>query len=183
MPAHAPYPEVLQPCLHRQVWKEKSLRRVLDRLRAGGAPVFIKPASGWKRFTGFIPEHADDYRLSAVSKNIEVWVSEPIQLLSEWRVYVLRAKIHEITFCDHGGDPALRPDLREIEAAVDTLHHHHLAPAGFVIDFGLTSQGQTALIEMNDGFSFGAYQGVSAQTYWDINWVRWQELVSAAVQV
>ncbi|MFZ6770660.1 ATP-grasp domain-containing protein [Undibacterium sp. Di26W] len=183
LPEHTPYPEVLAPWLYRKVWKEKSLRRVLDRLGADGAPVFIKPASGWKRFTGFIAKNPEDYRLSAVSKNMQVWVSEPIQFLSEWRVYVLRGEIQDIKFCDHGGDPALRPGLHEIESAVNTLRDHRLAPAGFVIDFGITSKGQTALIEMNDGFSFGAYDGVSAQIYWDINWARWDELVSAQLTV
>ncbi|MFZ3002766.1 MAG: hypothetical protein WA071_20790 [Undibacterium umbellatum] len=47
----------------------------------------------------------------------------------------------------------------------------------FCIDFGVTPQGKTALIEMNDGFSFGAYDGLSERIYWDITWARWREIL------
>jgi len=177
LPPHIPYPEVLTPWLYRKVWQEKSLRRVLERMQDGGSALFIKPVSGWKRFTGFVPEYADDYRFNGVSRNIPVWVSEPVTFVSEWRVYVLNGKIQDVKFCDHGGDSDIRPDLNEINRALSALVDARVAPAGFAIDFGVTAQGHTALIEMNDGFSFGAYDGLPAKTYWDITWARWQEIL------
>lgn len=36
--------------------------------------------------------------------------------------------------------------------------------AGYVIDFGVLDTGEIALIELNDGFSFGAYMA-SPQKY------------------
>lgn len=177
LPEHTPYPEVLKPWLYRKVWQEKSLRRVLDRLENGGPRVFVKPVFGWKRFTGFVPEYADDYRFNGISKNMPVWVSEPVTFVSEWRVYVLHGKIQDIKFCDHGGDATMQPDLSDIEKALQALLDAQIAPAGFAIDFGVTDQGNTALIEMNDGFSFGAYDGLSAKIYWDITWARWGEIL------
>ncbi|BBB65844.1 hypothetical protein UNDYM_1591 [Undibacterium sp. YM2] len=176
LPQHTPYPEVLKPWLYRKVWQEKSLRRVLDRLQNGGPRLFIKPVSGWKRFTGFVPDFADDYRFNGVSKSMPVWVSEPVTFVSEWRVYVLHGEIQDIKLCDHGGDAQVTPDLNEIEKALQALLDAHIAPSGFAIDFGVTAQGHTALIEMNDGFSFGAYDGLSAKIYWDITWARWQDI-------
>ena len=181
LPEHTPYPEVLKPWLYRKVWQEKSLRRVLDRLENGGPRVFVKPVSGWKRFTGFVPEFADDYRFNGVSKSMPVWVSEPVTFLSEWRVYVLYGKIQDIKLCDHRGDATMRPDLNEIERALQALLNAQIAPDGFAIDFGVTKQGNTALIEMNDGFSFGAYDGLSAKIYWDITWARWRQILLVGV--
>ncbi|MES2039687.1 MAG: ATP-grasp domain-containing protein [Pseudomonadota bacterium] len=177
LPEHTPYPEALTPWLYRKVWQEKSLRRVLDRLKEGGPGLFVKPVSGWKRFTGFVPDFADDYRFNGVSKSMPVWVSEPVTFVSEWRVYVLHGKIQDIKLCDHGGDANVRPDLNEIEKALQTLLDAQIAPDGFAIDFGVTQHGETALIEMNDGFSFGAYDGLSAKIYWDITWARWREIL------
>ena len=178
LPDHIPYPEILQHWLHRKVWKEDSLRNVLDQLAEGGPKVFVKPASGWKRFTGFVLEFPDDYRLSGISKRLPVWVSEPVTFVSEWRAYVCRGSIADMRFSDFGGDRTREPDYQAIEQAVATLHNAGQAAAGFVIDFGVLPTGQTALIEMNDGFSFGAYDGLPAKTYWEVSLARWGELAS-----
>ncbi|MMZ69751.1 hypothetical protein D1872_326510 [compost metagenome] len=52
------------------------------------------------------------------------------------------------------------------------------APAGYAVDFGVLSTGQTALVELNDGFSIGAYDGIEAGLYWEVIQARWQELIS-----
>ena len=49
--------------------------------------------------------------------------------------------------------------------------------AGFGIDFGLLSTGETALVEMNDGFALGAY-AISARDYTDLLIARWEELMA-----
>lgn len=176
-PEHTPYPDVLTPWLHRRVWKEPRLRNVLDALDNGRGPLFIKPAKGWKRFTGFVTDYSDDPRFNGVSKNIPVWVSEPVNFVSEWRAYVLNGVVLAIKFADHGGDRNVTLDTSEVEVAVATLIQAGQAPAGFVIDFGVTQDGLTALIEMNDGFSFGAYDGLSVDDYWNITSARWFELI------
>jgi hypothetical protein len=52
------------------------------------------------------------------------------------------------------------------------------APAGYGIDFGLLSSGETALIELNDGYSLGSYDLDSAD-YTDLLIARWEELVGS----
>jgi len=178
VPAHTPYPDVLKPWLHRQVQRRTHLRDVLDDLNKGGRRVFVKPADGWKRFTGFVAESSDLFYFNGASKNTAVWVSDPIEIVSEWRAYVAHGEVLDIRFADHGGDRSVVPDGGVIHAAVAQLVAAGVAPAGFVIDFGVLKSGQTALIEMNDGFSFGAYGGVSARTYWAVAGARWRELMS-----
>jgi hypothetical protein len=151
--------------------------RLRDALRNAQGPIFIKPAKGWKRFTGFVVDHADDPRFNGASKNLPVWTAEPVTLLSEWRAYVAYGTVRAIQFADHGGARAVRPDESSIHAAVATLVSAGIAPAGFVIDFGVDTNGRTLLIEMNDGFSVGAYDGLDADAYWAVTAARWFEMM------
>lgn len=57
------------------------------------------------------------------------------------------------------------------------LHSADQAPAAFAIDFGVLTDGQTALVELNDGFSIGTY-GLSGELYADFTAARWAELVA-----
>ena len=177
VPKHNPYPDVLTEFLRRKVWRQDRLRDVLAERDKGGSRVFVKPADGWKRFTGFVVEFSSDYRFNGASKNSPVWVSEPIEFVSEWRGYVANGQLLDVRFADHGGDKSVKVDMNVVENAVAKLVLSNETPAGFVIDFGVTSKGETALIEMNDGFSFGAYDGVNAQTYWNVTTARWFELL------
>ncbi|KWW32410.1 MULTISPECIES: ATP-grasp domain-containing protein [Cupriavidus] len=177
LPAHTPYPASLGHLLYRQVRKLPSLNEALALLRAGHR-LFIKPADGWKRFTGFVAEFEDDYRFNGASRSKPVWACDPVRFISEWRAYVADGIILEVRFADHGGDRGEAPDLAVIRQAVALLAAHADTPAGYVIDFGVLESGKTALIEMNDGFSFGAYDGVAAETYWKVTVRRWQELTA-----
>ena len=48
-------------------------------------------------------------------------------------------------------------------------------PAGCALDFGVTEDGRTLLIEMNDGYSLGTY-GLEATLYARLLTARWAEL-------
>jgi hypothetical protein len=67
--------------------------------------------------------------------------------------------------------------LPTIDQALAAYRASGEAPAAYGIDFGVLSDGQTALIEANDGYSLGAYQ-IGATAYTDVLLTRWQELVS-----
>ena len=179
LPEHVPYPPALAHLLYRRVERLVSMREARARLTAGER-LFIKPADGWKRFTGFVAEFPDDYRFGGVSRSCPVWVSSPVRFVSEWRAYIARGALLELRFADHGGDRGAEPDRTIIEAAIATLTRAG-APAGYVIDFGVLATGETALIEMNDGFSFGAYDGLPARVLWAITVCRWQELIGATM--
>jgi hypothetical protein len=177
LPLHAPYPTALGHLLYRDVRKLPALSDA-HALLAAGRRVFIKPADGWKRFTGFVAEFADDYRFNGVSRAKPVWVSDPVRFVSEWRAYVADNAVMDVRFADHGGDRDAKPDISVIREAVALLAEHPATPAGYVIDFGVLDTGETALIEMNDGFSFGAYDDVTPEAYWSVTVSRWQELVA-----
>jgi len=178
LPEHTPYPAALTHLLYRQVKRLPALRDAKALLDAGQR-LFIKPAEGWKRFTGFVAEFSDDHRFAGASKSDPVWVSEVLHLKSEWRAYVVGDRVLDVRLADFGGAPTTGPDMDVIAEAVALLHEAQMAPAGYVIDFGVTTAGQTVLIELNDGFSFGAYDGVPAEIYWKVTQARWQQLTAA----
>jgi hypothetical protein len=180
LPIHAPYPDVLSHLLHREV---RYLDALLDAksMVARGERLFIKPADGWKRFTGFVAESESDYRFGGASNWKPVWISEPVEFVSEWRVYVTGPDILDIRFSDHGGDKTIRPEPAVIVDAVSALYDAGKSLAGYCIDFGVLKDGRTALIEMNDGFSFGAYDGLPSEVYWKVTTARWAEMVNTPV--
>lgn len=181
LPEHKPYPLALEYMLYRDILRLMRLRDAKDML-AQGHRLFVKPA-GWKRFTGFVAEFPDDHRFNGASNSIPVWISTPVTFLSEWRVYVADDVILDVRFVDHGGDRRITPNMAMITGAVEELARTGIAPRGYVIDFGVLDNsptncgGVTALIEMNDGFSFGAYDGLQSETLWVVTLNRWMELV------
>jgi hypothetical protein len=180
LPEHNPYPDCLRDMLYREVKRLPKLRdakAIID----SGKELFVKSATH-KRFTGFVATHSADLRFSGASNSTPVWISEPVTILSEWRAYVANGRIlsiakapcelpHHLRFFKN-----VEPDVRVIHEAVARLTEAG-APAGYVIDFGVLRTGQTALIEMNDGFSFGVYSALKPMDYLSLVANRWLELV------
>ncbi len=168
------YPEPIRHHLHRRVW-ESNLGREKARFRQGSMrPTFIKPRGRQKRFTGFVFD--SDYgfqRVYGISRREAVYCSEVVEWTSEYRVYVCNGEILSI---DHyEGDPEARLDREVVEEAIASLEMAGRAFAGFGIDFGVLSSGETALVEMNDGFALGAYS-IDGKNYTDLLLARWIEL-------
>lgn len=178
IPAPDDYPASLAPFLKRRVWKsvlgEVERRFFVD----GGAPVFAKPSSRRKSFTGRVFATAGDFMsVGATSRRQEVWCSEVVTWRSEYRVYVVD---DDIVGMDHyGGSTDVAPDMSTIDAALKSYRDAGQAPSAYGIDFGVLSTGETALVEANDGYALGAYS-VDAKPYTDLVTRRWAELLSMA---
>lgn len=169
------YPEAIWDLLYREVKALRSLREAKQMLDKGQT-LFIKPAH-LKRFTGFVTCDSMDPRFNGVSDSIPVWVATPVQWLSEWRSYVY----HGAVLCTKpapGADKSIIPDFAVIYAAVEQLSDEG-APDGYAIDFGVLATGETALVEMNDGFSIGAYgDRMKPNDYWSVITARWWQLIA-----
>ncbi|MGM7644396.1 ATP-grasp domain-containing protein [Nocardia sp. JW2] len=46
------------------------------------------------------------------------------------------------------------------------------------MDFGVLANGDTALVEVNDGYALGAYR-IAADHYTELVMARWRELLGA----
>jgi hypothetical protein len=169
------YPASLAPYLHRRIWKStlgEVERRVFE---YSGQPVFVKPAERRKSFTGrVVGPSSGDAPIGAVSRRQEVWCSEVVDWISEYRVYVID---DEIVGVDHyAGDPGVSLDMGKVAEALSAYRKSGEAPSAYGIDFGVLHNGESALVEANDGYALGAYE-IAAKPYTDLLIRRWQELL------
>ena len=100
----------------------------------------------------------------------EVYCSEVVKFEAEWRCFVRYGQILSVR--QYKGDWRRHYDPEVIENAVKEFRS---APAGYAIDFGLTDDGRTLLIEFNDGYALGCY-GLFYIDYAKLLSARWAEL-------
>jgi hypothetical protein len=170
------YPASLESLLHRRIWRS-TLGNLESSLLSGmmTQSVFAKPANRCKRFTGFIiHDEGDLYGVGNVSRREQIFCAEVVSWLSEYRIYVVKSKVRSVDF--YSGNPEIKIDENVVEQAIDMLDQSQESYAGYAVDFGVLSSGETALIEMNDGFAIGAYQ-INSQDYTDLILSRWEELL------
>ena len=64
------------------------------------------------------------------------------------------------------------PDMKVVQQMADDFEN---APKAYCLDVGVLSTGETALIEVNDGFSIGKYD-MPKDMYANVLITRWNEL-------
>ena len=163
-------PKELLPFLGRNVW-ESTLGEIR---KLHKTPVFIKPLYGLKSFTGYVvTDFKDLIRSAEFNDDFAVLAQDAIKLQSEWRVYVIGKEVKGIGHYN-SGNPIAFPDQTFI---TETIEAYTSSPASYGIDFGVTSNNETVLIEVNDGFGLGNY-GIVDYQYARFLEARWDELVS-----
>ncbi len=142
--------------------------------------VFIKPNWPPKSFDCYILSASNeiaDETVKIADDESPVWVSELVTFLSEWRYYIARGAIVGAARYDDGLDDAPVPDFDVVNAAVLEMNQDAATPAGYVLDFGVLSDGRTALVEANDGWAVGLYSGdIKRFAYLDMLLARWQQI-------
>lgn len=135
-------------------------------------PVFIKPYKEIKAFTGFV---VDDPRLISLFSDRfegEILVQDVIDIVSEYRVYIKGDRI--IGVCNYSGDPLIFPDPIFIQECVD-FSVKIIDNLSFALDFAVLANGETTLIEANDGWAIGNY-GVEPYYYYLFVRDRWLQM-------
>lgn len=175
-PENIDYPDELMSFLRRRV--RRSTIREAHRLIVDDRfdpPIFIKPVTGHKEFTGHVlAVYRDMIRTagwSSEEQDTPVWMSDVVEFVAEWRYFVHRGEI--VGVGHYHGDPLRAPDPTVVRTAVAAYTR---SPAAYTIDFGVLTDDTTALVEVNDGFSFGCY-GLNPYPHAQMLATRWQELV------
>ena len=168
MPKTIDYPESLKNFLGRKIWQS-----TLGEVRNSTNKVFIKPVEH-KLFTGFVFDCSwpSRKRVVTIPDDTAVWVSECIEMDSEYRCIILYGEIIDVR--RYKGDWSKVPDREVVENAVKCFEDSGEAPACYTLDFAVNSIG-TMLVEANDGFSFGHY-GMSSVAYATCLAARWKQL-------
>jgi len=161
------YPEEILPWLCRKVW-----RSTLGEVRASTGHVFVKPVRH-KLFTGFVwtASRQDRMRLAPYNNDDEVWVSEVVEFVSEYRCFVHDEALVGVRH--YKGDWFTALSYSAVGSAVIKFRS---APRAYSLDFGVTKGGQTILVEANDSFALGSY-GLQSVLYARMIEARWSELM------
>lgn len=161
------YPEELKEFLGRKVWTSK-LSVIAN--NPDNWNVFIKPVED-KRFTGVVVRSTKDLiGCGTCGEDTDILCSEVVNFVSEWRCFVRYGRILDIR--RYRGDWRKHFDPKIVESVVANFKS---APKGYAVDFGLTENGQTLMIEVNDGYSLG-YYGLFNLDYAKLLSARWAEL-------
>lgn len=161
------YPEELKKYLGRKIW-QTTMSVVSNDPTCW--PVFVKPLED-KQFTGVVVRSTKDLvGCGLVGVDQDVYCSEIVDFVAEWRCFVRYGRILSVR--PYKGDWRCHYDADVIENAVK---EYVTAPNGYAIDFGLTKDGRTLLIEVNDGYALGCY-GLFYLDYAKLLSARWAEL-------
>lgn len=147
------YPNSLKDFLRREI--STTSKRFISPRRY---PIFLKPKLNTKSFTGFVAEDAADYRLNFVKSNIPLYISEVVEWVSEWRIYIQEPFRHET--CHYNGDYNIVPDYKTVGKMIEVIYQNNLYPV--ILDVGVLSSGETALVELNQAYSVGLYSDNNA---------------------
>lgn len=166
-------PKGLEKYAGRRIYKS-TIGEVLYRIK-NKEKVFIKPILA-KQFPAQVVESLP--LITYVGQNYEdtmdCWVSEVVVFVSEYRLFLHNK---QLIGCKHyWGDFKISLNWTIVEEALKSLESQ---PAGWCLDFGVTSTGDTLLIESNDGYSIGNY-GLDGLDYAKLLRERWYELVNSS---
>ena len=161
------YLDELKKYLGRRIWKTKMSEVNSDPAKW---PVFVKPVED-KQFTGVVVNSPKDLIGCGIAGvNQDVYCSEAVDFEAEWQCFVRYGRILDVR--PYKGDWRKHFDPNVIENAV---RDYQSAPKGYAADFGLTRDGRTLLVEINDGYSLGCY-GLFYIDYAKLLSARWAEL-------
>lgn len=138
-------------------------------------PCFIKP-NKIKAFTGFVvtgnPLLDVGFENMTYGYDGDVYMEEVLDIISEYRVYVRRGQIKAIKH--YLGDSFLSLDRATVLSCVHKSRCFN--QVAYTLDFGITKDGNTVLIEANDAWSIGNY-GLIPDIYFNLIADRWFQIL------
>lgn len=157
-PEYLGYPQELNKYLGRKI-----IETVFEDAHRHEYPFFIKPAKGVKKFTGALIEAGRQLGFLRAFDKVEdfdpIYLSEPINFISEYRCFVHENKL--IGIKHYSGNFKLFPDMEIIEEMINTYTSSNCA---YTLDVGITEEGKTLLVEVNDMWAIGSY-GMDSRAY------------------
>ncbi|SHL23946.1 ATP-grasp domain-containing protein [Chryseobacterium polytrichastri] len=168
------YPESLKKYLMRNIW-ETTVRKLLMENNGDSMNIFVKPKSKAKLFTGFVIYSTYDlFKLETLPKDTILYCSSLVEWVSEFRVFINKSNIVGIK--NYSGDESLKLNMNFVEIAIQSFENSEESTDGYGIDFGILKNGETSLVEWNDGFALGSY-GLDKNIYTDLLLSRWKQIV------
>jgi len=163
------YPKELEKYLNRKIWKS-TLEEILGQKHFN---IFIKPDIDTKKFAGKVFKNELDFIGLIDEENpTKVLCSEIVNFKTEFRCFIRYKEILDIRRYKGDWDKAIN-----LETVKNAISDFEKQPNSYALDFGITNDNRTVLVEVNDGHSLGSY-GISSQNYAKFLSARWSELTN-----
>jgi hypothetical protein len=167
-PTDIDYPEELEKYYGRKIWKS-DLETISNSPEL--YPVFIKPTIG-KLFDGrLVSSFKDLIGCGNRDYNPDIYCSEPVNFVSEWRVFIRYGKVLDAR--PYKGSPFSKLDETIV---LNCIKDFTSASNGYSLDFGLTDDNRVLLLEVNHGYSLGCY-GLLDIFYAKLMYAEWCYMV------
>lgn len=161
------YPDSIKQYLGREI-RKSTLNTINNNPELWNT--FIKPVKT-KSFSGRVVRSAHDLMgCSHGYQDEEIYVSEVLDFLSEYRIFVRYGQILDMRHYHGKWDVLPNTDIIR-----NCVNDYNDSPKAYAIDFGVTSDGRTCLIEVNVSGSIGSY-GLNPVLYAKFMSARWAEL-------
>lgn len=178
VPRYLGYPDQLKEHFHRNI-RATTFGKLVD----VKPPYFIKPKNGVKSFTGCLVKDIKSHQFirdyyPEVSDDTEIYLSEPIEFISEYRCFIHKGVLKGIQW--YAGDFTVFPNTFTIHQMVKDFKD---CPVSYTLDVGIydIAHSKTALVEINDMWAIGSY-GFDAKQYVRMVIDRFQEINRTAIK-
>lgn len=158
--------------LNREIVTMK-LNDFIDAFKRTQKSMFVKPVQT-KMFDGILISKEEDLSFLRL-ENCDVLVCEPIEILSEHRVYVHNKKA--IYSCNYSGDFKLTPDFNYVDKLIESYKEQSCA---YTIDVAILKDFSMTVIEFNDFWAIDSY-GLYCINYVKMLLDRYCEIVSIEI--
>lgn len=168
LPTISCYPDELEKYYGRKIWKST----LHDFIRENNFNTFIKPVEN-KFFTGkLVKTFSDLISIGHQENNVEIWCSKPVEIITECRCFIKYGSVIDIR--NYTGSWKSKPDVELIEKIAKNFSPNL---NGYAIDFGVTKEGKTIVVEVNDGYSLGNF-GLFSVDYCKLLNARWTQIMN-----
>lgn len=174
------YPDAFNQFLGRKVWRD-TIDSISSDEGKWSAGYFVKPVKD-KVFTGkIISSISDLVGCGSCYENYEVLVSEPIDILAEWRGFIrydelLDVRPYGLLLDNTRKSYEYHYDSSVVNRMMNAFREWNGRPAACSMDICYTKDGRTLLVEMNDAYALGCY-GLPSVIYAKFISARWSQLL------
>lgn len=164
---HINFPDSVIDLIGRKIEKT-GLKSFVDSF--DGTPKFVKPVQT-KLFDGVLVSDKSHLSFFKDFGNIDVYVSDKIDIVSEWRCYIHKNKL--VYSCNYSGDFKIMPDWNYVNSLIERYEN---ALISYTIDVAVETNQKTTVIEFNDFWAIGSY-GLDCSKYSEMLKDRYFEII------
>lgn len=160
VPKNIDYPEILQPYMGRKIWTD-TINNINTHPELWGC--FVKPVKD-KAFVGRVINSPKDLvGCGKHDENYEVLCTDAVEFIFECRGFIYYDELIDLRPYKGDWKNMKLMDTDLIEKAVKEFATWDERPMACSLDWGVTKDGKTVLVEMNSAYALGCYGLYSLQ--------------------